>query len=215
MPALTTSWASAGFWLTQSVAAMWPSRSRSTTSGWAARKVRLTMSSVVTNWPAGHRLRSSTRTLPPPSFTSRVAQGSGTQAPAIRFCWKAVSVWELSWGTIFTSPPPWVSVLRPWERNQARAATSCVLPSWGVATFWPFRSAALLMLGLTTRAAPPEVAPAMIRRASPFDFTKALIVGLGPMKVASMAPENRASVAAPPALKIEGCRVTLGPSLSA
>jgi len=43
----------------------------------------------------------------------------------------------------------------------------------------------------------------MIRIASPFDFTKALMLGLGPMKVASMAPENSASVAAPPALKIE------------
>jgi hypothetical protein len=29
--------------------------------------------------------------------------------------------------------------------------------------------------------APPEVAPEMIRMASPFDFTKALIDGLGPM----------------------------------
>ena len=125
------------------------------------------------------------------------------------------SVCELSWGTIFTSPPPWVSVLRPWERNQARAATSCVLPSWGVATFWPFRSAAELMVGLTTSEAPPEVAPATMRRASPFDFTKPLMVGLGPMKVASMAPENRASVAAPPALKIEVFRSTLGPRLSA
>ena len=49
MPALTTSWAAAGLALTQSVAAMWPLSRFSTTSGWALRNVRLTMSCVVTN----------------------------------------------------------------------------------------------------------------------------------------------------------------------
>ena len=38
---------------------------------------------VVTNSPSGQRSRSSTSTLPPPSRTRRVAQGSGTQAPSI------------------------------------------------------------------------------------------------------------------------------------
>ena len=90
-----------------------------------------------------------------------------------------------------------------------------MLPSWGVATFLPFRSAALLIFGLTTSAAPAEVAPATMRIASPFDLEKALMAGLGPMKVASMAPENRASVAAPPALKSVVFRLTSGPSLSA
>jgi hypothetical protein len=136
---------------------------------------------VVTNWPPGHRLRSSTSTLPPPSCTRRVAHGSGTQAPAIWPSLKVSRVWELSCGLMLTSPPPWVSVLRPWSSSQARSATSCVLPSWGVATFLPLRSAALLISGFTTREAPADVAPATIRNASPLDFAKPLIVGLGPM----------------------------------
>src|SRR5918911_577054 len=41
------------------------------------------------------------------------------------------------------------------------------------------------------------------------------MLGLGPMNVASMAPENRASVAAPPALNVLVFRLTSGPSLSA
>jgi hypothetical protein len=49
-----------------------------------------------------------------------------------------------------------------------------------VAIFLPLRAAADVMSGLTTRDAPPEVAPAMIRIASPFDLVKALIAGLGP-----------------------------------
>ncbi len=53
----------------------------------------------------------------------------------------------------------------------------------------------------TTSCAPPDVEPATMRTASPFDFTKLLIAGLGPMNVASMAPALRASIAAGPALK--------------
>ncbi len=45
----------------------------------------------------------------------------------------------------------------------------------------PFRSAALLMSGLTTKNAPPEVAPETMRSDSPFDLTNELIAGLGPM----------------------------------
>ena len=66
----------------------------------------------------------------------------------------------------------------------------------------PLRSAAELMSGETTRAAPLSVAPATIRMESPLDLTKELMAGLGPMKVASMAPESRASIAAGPALKV-------------
>ena len=93
----------------------------------------------------------------------------------------ASSVCALSCGTIDTSPPPWSSVLRPWSFSQLRRATSWVLPSCGVASFLPLRSAALLISGLTTRNAPPEVAPEMIRMASPFDLAKALMAGFGPM----------------------------------
>ena len=39
----------------------------------------------------------------------------------------------------------------------------------------------MVMLGLHDQEAPPEVAPEMIRMASPFDWAKALIAGFGPM----------------------------------
>jgi hypothetical protein len=90
------------------------------------------------------------------------------------------SVWAFSWGRIDTSPPPWGSVRRPCSRSQWRRATSWVLPSWGVASFLPRRSAGPEMEGLTTRAAPPEVAPATMRTASPPERAKALMAGLGP-----------------------------------
>ena len=41
-----------------------------------------------------------------------------------------------------------------------------------------------------------------MRTASPFDCAYALIAGLGPMNVASIAPPKSASTAAGPALKI-------------
>ena len=86
----------------------------------------------------------------------------------------------MSCGRICTSPPPSGVVFKPFVFSHARRATSWVLPSCGVASFLPFRSAALLMVGFTTRAAPPDVAPAMRRTAVPFDFWKALMAGLGP-----------------------------------
>ena len=55
-----------------------------------------------------------------------------------------------------------------------------MLPSEGVATFWPLSWLTLLMLFLTTRAAPPEAAPEMILMALPPDFCQALMAGLGP-----------------------------------
>ena len=57
---------------------------------------------------------------------------------------------------------------------------SCVPPSCGVASFLPLRSATLVMLGLTTRNAPPEVLPAMMRMALPLDRANAVTAGLGP-----------------------------------
>src|SRR5712691_6869019 len=147
---------------------------------------------VVTYWPPGHNVFSSTRTLPPPSWTRRVAHGSGTQAPSVWPLLKASSVWALSCGRIETSPPPSLVVTRPLFANQVRSATSWVLPS---------RPAADVISGLTTRYAPPDVAPAMIRIAAPLDLAKALIAGFGPMNVASIAPFRSASDAAGPALK--------------
>ncbi len=148
MPWPTRFWALAGSLLMRSFAATWPSRSRFTASGWSLRNAVRTMSWVVTYWPFGHRSLSSTRTLPPPSWTSRVAHGSGTQAPSSWPCLNRSRVWALSCGTIETSPPPAGSVLRPFFFSQVRSATSWVLPSCGDATVLPFRSSALLMLGL-------------------------------------------------------------------
>ncbi len=55
-----------------------------------------------------------------------------------------------------------------------------MLPSDGVATFWPLSWLTLLMPDLTTRAAPPDAAPEMILMALPLDFCQALMAGLGP-----------------------------------
>ena len=76
----------------------------------------------------------------------------------------------LSCGLTETSPPPEVSLDRPLLFNHVRNATSWVLPSWGEAMVLPLRSAGPLMSGFTTSDAPPEVAPEMIRRASPLDW---------------------------------------------
>src|SRR4249919_1050089 len=114
------------------------------------------MSWVVTYLPCGQRSASSTRILPPPSVTRRVAHGSGTQAPTSSPVLNAFSVVALSCGRIDTSPPPVVSVLRPFDFSQVRSATSCVLPSCGEATTLPLRSAGLLIDWLTTKYAPPD-----------------------------------------------------------
>ena len=58
--------------------------------------------------------------------------------------------------------------------SQVRSATSCVLPSDGVASFLPLRSAALVIDGFTTRNAPPDAAPDTMRISVPFD----LLVGV-------------------------------------
>src|SRR3954447_8740012 len=154
----------------------------------------------VTNRPFGHRLASSTRIFPPPSFTRRVAHGSGTQAPSIWPCWNDVSVTALSCGTTETSPPPDVSVVKPFVFSHERSAMSCVLPSCGLAIFLPARSAGFVIDGLTTRNAPPDAAPDTILMACLFDFWNALIDGPGPMNDASSAPEKIAVVTSGPAL---------------
>src|SRR5664279_1196437 len=101
-----------------------------------------------------------------------------------------------------TSAPPVVCVFNPLSSNHFRNATSWVPPNCGVARVFPTRSDGPLISGLTTSAAPLFVAPATIRMASPLDLAKALIAGFGPMYVASMAPDSRASMAAGPALKV-------------
>ncbi len=54
-----------------------------------------------------------------------------------------------------------------------------------------------------------------MRRASPSDWAKPLIAGLGPMKLASMASANSASMASVPELNVTSSRLTPGPSASA
>src|SRR5581483_1442101 len=54
----------------------------------------------------------------------------------------------------------------------------------------------------TTMPAPPLVAPATIRSASPLERTYPLIAGFGPTYVMSIAPANKASMADGPALKV-------------
>jgi hypothetical protein len=58
---------------------------------------------------------------------------------------------------------------------------SWVLPSCGVAIVLPLSCSGLVMSGLTTSCAPPSVAPATSRTASPSDLAKALIAGPDPM----------------------------------
>ncbi len=79
----------------------------------------------------------------------------------------------------------------------------------------PARSSGESIPSATTRLAPPEVVPATIRNASPSDWANPLIAGLGPMNVASIAPDSSASIASPPALKCETSSVTFGPRASA
>src|ERR1019366_8443646 len=63
----------------------------------------------------------------------------------------------------------------------------------------------------TTSAAPPLVAPATIRSASPFERTYPEIAGFGPIYVMSIAPANKASIAEGPALKLFHSILTWGP----
>ena len=128
-------------------------------------------------------------------------------------CWNDCTTVPLSGpGTILTSPPPFVSVARPFCFNQERSATSWVLPSDGDPTFLPLRSAAVLISGFTTRNAPPEAVPATMRMAAPFDLLYALMAGFGPTNEASMLLEKSASTAFGPALNTLVFSVTLAPS---
>ena len=125
--------------------------------------------------------------------------------------WNEASDVALSCGTILTSPPPLVSVLRPFDFNQLRSDTSCVFPSCGEATVLPFRSAALLIDLSTTKYAPPDAAPETIL--TPLSScVHAVIVGFGPMYAASRAPAWIAVSSSVPLLKVFNCRSTFEPS---
>ena len=94
----------------------------------------------------------------------------------------------------------------PSSASQARRATSWVLPSDGVASVLPIRSSAESMSCATTSEAPPDVVPAT-RVTSPPDSANALMAGLGPMNVASMDSESRASLASVPELNVKVSRL--------
>ena len=83
-------------------------------------------------------------------------------------------------GVIGTSPPPVEVVVRPWLFSQYRIDTSWVLPSDGVASFWPLSCEALVMPFLTTSSAPPEAAPEITLMSLPPEVCQALIAGFGP-----------------------------------
>ena len=90
-----------------------------------------------------------------------------------------------------------------------------MLPSDGVASVLSFRSAGALMPSRTTSEAPPDVVPATMRSASPFDLAYPLIAGFGPMKLASRAPENIASMTSVPELNVVVSSFTDEPRASA
>lgn len=71
--------------------------------------------------------------------------------------------------TTDTSPlPVFASTFQPCSAIQLRNATSCVLPSCGVAIFLPLTSFRdLILSGLTTSFTPPEAEPPMMRRLAP------------------------------------------------
>ncbi len=55
-----------------------------------------------------------------------------------------------------------------------------MLPSDGVASFWPLSWEALVMPFLTTSSAPPEAAPEMTLMSLPPEVCQALMAGFGP-----------------------------------
>ena len=137
-----------------------------------------TMRWVVTYSPSGQRSASSTRTCAPPSWIKRVAQGSGTQAPSMSPAMNAASV----------------AVGLGLDRHVAAAGVVglvalVVQPGserdvLGVAELrrgrMPATRSGKSMSSRTTRAAPPECVPDTMRMASPSDWAKALIAGVGP-----------------------------------
>ena len=83
-------------------------------------------------------------------------------------------------GVIGTSPPPVEVLVRPLVLSQCRSDTSWVLPSEGVASFWPLSCAGVVMPLLTTSSAPPEAAPEITLISLPSEVCQALMAGFGP-----------------------------------
>ena len=75
-----------------------------------------------------------------------------------------------------------------------------MLPSEGEASYWPLSCAALVMLGLTTSAAPPDAAPEITLMSVPPEVCQALIAGFGPTYAASSWPASSAVPSSVPLL---------------
>ena len=166
MPWPVSCCACVGFALMRSTASTRPLMRCCTTSGCAPRNLVVTMSTVVANLPCGHNVASSTRTLPPPSFTRRVAHGSGTHAPSMLPCSNAVSVIELSCGHDRD-----VAAARRSGASRCRSATCaarrlacCRAAAWRPSC--PSGRPPLLIDGFTTKNAPPDAVPATMRTAA-------------------------------------------------
>ena len=128
-----------------------------------------TMMFVVTNLPSGHSVLLVDQDLRAGLATYSMTHGSGTQAPSIWPAPKAARPSAFACGLIETSPPPSTCggqalLLQP-------VAQGDVL---GVAELRRGEGLALEVgrvgdLRRTTRAAPPDAAPAMTLTASPLD----------------------------------------------
>ena len=79
----------------------------------------------------------------------------------------------------------------------------------------PLSAAAVSIPGLATSWAPPEVAPARSRTASPPDLAKALIAGPEPMNVMSSELPSSAPTASVPSLKVWVVSLVAVPSSAA
>lgn len=90
-----------------------------------------------------------------------------------------------------------------------------MLPSDGVASFWPLSWLALLMFLLTTSSAPPDAAPETTLIKLPPDFCQVLIAGLGPTYAASSCPASSAVASSVPVLNGYSFSVTFLPRLVA
>ena len=77
--------------------------------------------------------------------------------------------------TVTASGP--VPLVRLFSLSHFLKAMSCVFPACGVAMILPLSCSGEVMSGETTSCAPPEVEPAISRRASPLLFANALIAG--------------------------------------
>ena len=172
------------------------------------------MRCVVTNWPSGHSVSSSTSTLPPPSWIRRVPHGSGTHAPSMAPDLNVSSVCALSCGTTDTSPPPCGVGLETLLFQPIAQRHVLRVAELRRRDLLALEVSGRVDLGLdheerTARCGAGDDADRLAVR-----LAKALIAGFGPMYVASSAPAKIAVTTSGPALKVFVSSL-LAPSFSA